>query len=187
VPPVGTYFSAWTSDASGTNNPLSHVVTNPNQNISYQLGALSGGQFALTVVENGRGRVEISPRTYRFNSGSLVTLTAEPDAGQDFIGWSGSANGFSNQVVVTMDQSKVINASFTKRPILRVGTPLEGLTEDGFRLTVLGEFGTPYTVLGSTNFADWITAGTVTNIYGTVQLTDLGATNLPFRFYKTGQ
>ncbi|MDA1277190.1 MAG: hypothetical protein O2960_24530, partial [Verrucomicrobia bacterium] len=183
LPPAGTYFSAWSGDASGTNNPLSLVVTNPNQNISYQLGALSGGQFALTVVENGRGRVEISPRAYRFNSGEIVTLTAVPDAAQDFIGWS-SAGGNNNQVVITMDQNNVINADFTKRPALRVGTPLEGLTEDGFRLTLLGEFGTPYTVLGSTILADWITAGTVTNIYGTVQLTDPVATNLLFRFYR---
>ena len=184
LPPAGTYFSAWSGDASGTNNPLSLGVTNPNQNIAYQLGALSGGQFALTVVENGRGRVEISPRTYRFNSGSLVTLTAVPDAAQDFIGWSGSTIGTSNQVVVTMDQSKVITATFTKRPSLRVGTPLEGFSEDGFRLTLLGEFGTPYTILGATNLQDWSAVGAVTNAYGTVQITDSGATNLPYRLYS---
>jgi hypothetical protein len=184
LPPAGTYFSAWSGDVSGTNNPLSLSVTNPNQSVSYQLGALSAGRYALTVVENGRGRVEISPRANDYNSGQTVTLTAVSDVAQDFIGWSGDASGTSNQVVATMDQSKVITATFTKRPSLRVGTPLEGLTEDGFRLTLFGEFGAPYTILGSTNLADWIAAGTVTNTYGIVQLTDPVATNLPFRFYR---
>lgn len=128
--------------------------------------------------------MDINPRAYRFTSGQAAALTAVPDAGQDFISWSGDATGANNPIAVVMDQTRVVTANFTKRPALRVGTPLEVLVEASFRLTLLGEFGTPYTIWGSTNFADWLTAGTVTNIYGTVQLTDPAATNLPLRFYR---
>ena len=83
-----------------------------------------------------------------------------------------------------MTSNKVITANFTKRPTMRVGTPLEGLVEDGFRLTVLGEFGSPYSILGTTNLLEWTPIGTVTNTYGTVQLTDSAATNLPYRAYR---
>ena len=145
--PGGTYFTSWSGDATGTRNPLSITVTNPNQSVAYQLGTLSAGQVALTIVENGRGHVEASPAGNHYTNGQTVTLSAVPDSAQDFVGWSGDANGLSNPLIVLMDKSKVITANFTKRPTLRVGTPLEGLVEDGFRLTVLGEFGATYTVL----------------------------------------
>jgi hypothetical protein len=184
LPPSGTYFSAWSGDASGTNNPLSIAVTNPNQSFSCQLGTLSAGQFALTVIENGRGHIGLNPLANYYISGQTVALTATPDAGQDFVGWSGDVTGSQNPLLVAMTQSKVITANFTKRPSLRVGTPLEGLIEGGFRLTLLGEFGTAYQILGSTNLAVWSEAGIVTNTYGTVQLTDSAATNLSYRFYR---
>ena len=138
----------------------------------------------MTVVENGKGRVVVIPGKSRYAINETVGLIPVADLGQEFIGWSGDATGTQNPLLVSMVQSRVITAQFTKRPSLRVGTPLEGLTENGFRLTVLREFGTPYTILGSTNLADWIAAGTVTNIYGTVQLTDPAATNLLRRFYR---
>jgi hypothetical protein len=184
LPPAGTHFLSWSGDANGTNNPLSITVTNPNQGFSYQLGALRVGQFALTVVENGRGHVEASPYANRHETGQTVTLTAVPDVAQGFIGWSGDANGSDNPLTVLMDASKTITANFTTRPTLRVGTPLEGLVEDGFRLTLQGEFGTRYSILGSTNLFDWTAVGSVTNRYGTVQLTDPAGTYLPWRFYR---
>jgi uncharacterized repeat protein (TIGR02543 family) len=184
LPPSGIYFAQWTGDASGTNNPLNVAVTNANQSVSAQFGTLSAGQFALTVIENGRGHVTTSPQASFYSSGQTVTLTATPDTGQGFVGWNGDATGTQNRLTVTMNSNQVITASFTKRPWLRVGTPLEGLVENGFRLTLMGEFGTPYSILWSTNFLNWTAAGTVTNTYGTVQFTDPAGTNLPARFYR---
>ena len=183
-PPTGTYFSSWSGDTSGTNNPLSVTVTNPNQSVSCLLGTLGVGQFALTIIENGQGHVAVSPLANYYTNGQLVTLTATPDPGQGFVGWNGDATGSANPLVVTMSQSKIITASFTKRPSLRVGTCVEGLVEDGFRLTLTGEFGTRYTIWTSTNLAEWTEAGTVTNTYGTAQFTDEAATNTPHRFYQ---
>ena len=58
------------------------------------------------------------------------------------------------------------------------------LTGQKTSLTLTGEFGTGYAILGSTNFLHWIPVGTVTNNYGTVQFADPSATNLPRRFYR---
>ena len=159
-------------------------MTAPNQSVSYQLGTLSAGQFALTVIEDGRGHVVANPQASFYSSGLSVTITAIPDAGQDFLGWTGAATGVQNPLPATITSNMLITASFTKRPSLEVGTPLEGLVEDGFRLTLTGEFGTNYALQGSTNLANWNQLGTVTNTYGTVQFTDLAATNLPRRFYR---
>ena len=184
LPPTGTCFLFWTGDASGTNNPTTLVITNPTPKVTCQLGALNAGETALTVIEDGRGSVITSPVASHYSSTQTVTLTPVPDQGQDFVGWSGDATGTQNPLVVTMNLSKVITASFTKRPSLEVGTPLEGLVEDGFRLTLIGEFGTNYALLASTNLADWTPVGTVTNTYGTVQFTDPAATDLPTRCYR---
>ena len=184
LPPAGTYFVSWSGNASGTNTPLSLTVTVPNESVSYQLGTLSAGQFALAVIEDGRGHVVPNPQANFYDSGQSVTLTAIPDAGQDFLGWTGAATGVQNPLAATMTSNMVIAASFTKRPSLEVGTPLEGLVEDGFRLTLTGEFGTAYAIWGSTNLLDWTAVGTVTNTYGTTQLTDPTAINLPRRFYR---
>lgn len=182
LPQADNYLAFW--GGAGSNNPLSYVVSAANPTVTAVFLALGVGQFPLTVIEAGRGHVTMNPQANSFTNGQPVVLTALPDPEQDFVAWSGDANGTQNPLLVTMTQSKVITATFTKRPRLRVSTPLEGLTEDGFRLAVLGEFATPYTVWGSTNLADWIAAGTLTNAFGVVQLTDSAATNLLHRFYK---
>ncbi|MCX6924582.1 MAG: hypothetical protein NT154_15410 [Verrucomicrobia bacterium] len=184
LPPLGTSFASWGGDISGTNNPATLTVTNPTQSVAYNLGALGPGQVALTIVENGQGQIAANPRANTYTNGQAVALVPTPDLGQNFIGWSGDATGTQNPLIVPMTQTKVITANFTKRPSLRAGTPLEGLVEDGFRLTLTGEFGTNYAILGSTNLTDWTPIGVVTNTYGTVQLTDPAATNLSHRSYR---
>jgi len=183
IPPPGTYFQNWTGDATGASNPISLVITTANPSVSCQFGALGSGEYSLTVVENGRGHVQVSPSANRYTS-QFVTLTALPDPGQDFVGWSGDANGTQSALLLQMNQSKTISVTFTTRPTLRVGTPVEGLSEDGFRLTIQGEFGTPYSVSSSTNLRDWNLVGTITNVFGTVQLTDPTATNQSATFYR---
>jgi len=157
---------------------------NPCARPAAVFSSLIGNKYTLTVIESGRGHVTLSPRANSYTNGQSVTLTAVPDAGQDFLGWSGAATGLQNPLTTTTTSNKLMTATFTERPSLRVGTPLEGLVEDGFRLTLTGEFGTPYAIWGSTNLIDWTAVGTVTNTYGTAQLTDGAAASLPYRFYR---
>jgi uncharacterized repeat protein (TIGR02543 family) len=44
----------------------------------------------------------------------VITLTATPDAGWSFAGWSGDSNSATNPVTVTMDSDKSITATFTQ-------------------------------------------------------------------------
>ena len=148
---------------------------------------MSGGQVALTAAPGRFGRVTTSPRANAYAFGVQVQLTATPDSGQTFLGWSGDASGTSNPLLVTMDQSKVITGSFTRRPTLTANTILDGPTSDGFRFTLLGEFGAQYRVDGSTNLTDWSPLIVLTNIYGKSQFTDPAGTNTPYRFYRAAQ
>ena len=184
LPASGNYLAFWGNAVTSTDNPLDFPVTQPNLTVTAVFQPLAVGQFALALVAEGGGKVAATPAANRYSSGASVRVTAQPDLGQEFVGWSGDAAGSSNPLTVAMSQSKAITAVFTKRPRLRVGTALEGLIEEGFRLTLTGEFGKQYEILGSTDLVNWMQAGTLTNVYGTSQFTDGSAKNQPRRFYR---
>jgi hypothetical protein len=78
---------------------------------------------------------------------------------------------------VTLNSNQVITASFTQRArLLGEGGP-ELLSQEGFRLTLTGEFGAVYQIVGSTDLSGWTPLGTV-------QFTDGTGTNRPQRFYR---
>jgi hypothetical protein len=186
VPTTGNYLAFWANAASGqTNNPLTFTVTNANPTVTAVFSSLGGTQTnALTVIPNGRGQVTLTPPGNRFPSNTNVVLRAMPEPGQEFLGWSGAASGSQNPLIVTMNSNKVITASFTKRSRLQMEGGLEVLRQDGFRLTLTGEFGVRYQILGSTDLSAWTPLATVTNDWGTVQFTDGEGTNWPQRFYQ---
>ena len=87
---------------------------------------------ALTVTLAGGGSVRSAPGgidcgtkcVAQFAAGSTVTLTATPDSGSAFLGWSGDCTGAA-ECTVTMDASRSLTATFaphgSKRWIAQVG------------------------------------------------------------------
>jgi Ca2+-binding RTX toxin-like protein len=81
------------------------------------------GGLTLTVNRTGNGRVVSSPPgidcgaacTADFVSGAAVTLTASPDAGWTFNGWTGACSG-TGPCTVTMDTAKTVGAAFLPPP-----------------------------------------------------------------------
>ncbi|MBU0943476.1 MAG: hypothetical protein KKE53_03390, partial [Proteobacteria bacterium] len=77
-------------------------------------------QFSLTVDTDGPGTVSSSPSgiacpgdcSEGYDANTEVTLTATPDAGSGFDGWSGDAD--CSDGVVTMDAAKNCTATFTE-------------------------------------------------------------------------
>jgi hypothetical protein len=82
-------------------------------------GVGGGGTSTLTVARVGGGVVLSSPAgivcgatcSASFNDGTVVSLTATPDAGFAFEAWSGGCSG-SGGCTITADQSKSVTASF---------------------------------------------------------------------------
>lgn len=54
-------------------------------------------------------------------------------------------------------------ASFKRRPRVLGESNPDLLSQDGFRLTLTGEFGAAREILGSTDWSGWTPLGTVTN------------------------
>jgi uncharacterized repeat protein (TIGR02543 family) len=184
VPQPGNYFGIWGNAGSGTNNPLSFTVTSANLTISSLFAVLGAGEFALSVVPDGGGQVSVYPRANRYNSGQSVSLTATPDPGQTFVGWTGDATGAENPLTVMMNQSKSITATFTKPLSLSVDSRAGFHNQEAFQVTVHGDFGAQYQVETTTNFVDWLPSVIVTTPYGTAQFADPSVTNVPMRFYR---
>ena len=175
VPGPTRYFGVWGDAASGNTNPLYFAITNLNPTISCLFPSLGANQVSLTVIENGDGRVNVSPRANVYNVGSYVTLTALPNAGQSFLAWTNDAQGTNNPLSVLLDRSEIIEAQFTKRPSLSARPPLEGPTPEGFRFALAGEWLQPYRIDASTNLMDWNSFVVFTNTYGRTQFTDSSA------------
>ena len=78
--------------------------------------------LAISKDGTGSGTVTSSPAGIDcgqtcetdFGNGVQVTLTAAPDASSTFTGWSGAGCAGSGTCTVTMDQARVVTASFTR-------------------------------------------------------------------------
>lgn len=68
--------------------------------------------YTLTAnAENGT--ITLYPAGGTYLSGTVVTVTATPDSGFKFSGWSGDLSGSENPATITIDGNKSITANFT--------------------------------------------------------------------------
>src|SRR5215510_13026737 len=81
-------------------------------------------QFMLTLNPAGSGAIAAQPSsvTGKYDAGTTVTLTAQPDAGFAFTGWSDDCSGSNTTCVVTMDRNRTVGATFTAQYSLFVTT-----------------------------------------------------------------
>jgi hypothetical protein len=116
TPDAGSTFTGWTGACSGTG---SCIVTMDN---AKSVGAsFAIEEFPLTITRVGPGTVTSSPAgifcgascSANYNSGTLVTITATPDAGASFAGWSGACSGTASSCTVAMDMARNVTATFT--------------------------------------------------------------------------
>ncbi len=111
-------FSGWTGDCAGTQSTCTFNVSGENSvTANFVLAAAGGGggggaSFKIAISKNGKGTVTTNPTGTSFASGTVVTLTATPDAGQPWIGWGGACSGTSTTCSLTMTADKSVTANF---------------------------------------------------------------------------
>ena len=101
----GWSFVRWSGDSTGTTNVTTVVMNGPRT-----VQALFG--TSLNLFTNGNGQVQLNPPTGPYVYGSMVQLTAVPSPGNYFFGWSGSASGFANPLVISATDASGITALF---------------------------------------------------------------------------
>ncbi len=111
---TGTQY-VWSSWSDGLGN--SHTVS-PGSATTYTANFTK--QYQLTMNTGTGGQV--SPASGFFDSGQVVQVSATPNSGYQFAGWTGSGvgsfTGASNSASVTMTEPIVETASFTQNQAL---------------------------------------------------------------------
>jgi hypothetical protein len=133
TPEAGSHFVRWSGACSGTGSCQVAMGAARTANAEF-----ARNPVALTVSKtgNGRGLVTSFPVGIRcgvdcsadFPSGLLVTLSAVPEAGSTFAGWSGACTG-SGPCRIRVDQATAVTATFTRRSValaLNLSEPVEG-------------------------------------------------------------
>lgn len=188
IPNSGSFFSLWSSAASGDINPLKFTVSAANPSISCLFQPLAINQFALAVSTEGLGSVSITPRANRYPAGSSVTVTAAPSPDQRFLAWSGSLTGTVNPATLIVDTNKTVTAHFTRKPRLNAVSCLGSLSNEGFQMNLTGNLGAGYLILATEQLEPvpltWTPLVVVTNSLGTTTIIDFTSTNSPRRFYR---
>lgn len=142
VPAEGWVFNGWNGDITSSNNPAT-ITMDSDKSVTADFVQLAV-RFNLTVNTTGEGSV--SPAGGSFSRGAIVQLTAEPEDGWRFTGWSGGMNSTANPLTITMDGSKLLIAQFEQIPlkysltVLASGqgevSPTSGTYETGTAVTI---------------------------------------------------
>ncbi|MGB5322401.1 InlB B-repeat-containing protein, partial [Lutimonas sp.] len=126
VPDDEWRFVEWSGDHTGTENPI-QLTMDQAMSITAKFEKVS---YALTIEIEGNGTVneEIvqAKSTTDYDSGTTVKLTAIPDDGWIFVGWSGDHTGTENPIQLTMDEPMSITAKFENTWIIPISIWLFG-------------------------------------------------------------
>ncbi len=138
TPSNGYVFQQWNGACSG--NGSCEVVMNSDKVVAavFVEEGSEISEFELAVSKVGSGSVTSSPAgidcgsdcAHDFSDGESVTLTASPDAGQLFIGWSGACSG-TNSCEVSMTQARSVTANFQQDSSVELFTMNVSVTGDG--------------------------------------------------------
>ncbi len=107
--PSGTFTASHFEDTTSFYG-IADVVFSPTT--SYTLSVSKTGSGTGTVTSNPAGINCGATCSASYNSGTSVTLTATPDSGSTFTGWSGDCTG-TGTCIVSMTSAKSVTASFT--------------------------------------------------------------------------
>jgi uncharacterized repeat protein (TIGR02543 family) len=113
----GSRFTGWSGACTGT---TCSVTMNEAKNVTANFDFIT---FNLTVAKVGNGSITSNPagidcgadcdEAFRsMTPATPVTLTATPDAGYKFIGWTGGCRGTATTCTVSMNAAKSVTATF---------------------------------------------------------------------------
>jgi ELWxxDGT repeat protein len=116
-------FTSWGGACAGDPDNVCNVTMDQARSVSAFFGGGGPTTFPLNVTVNGSGDVTSNPAgitcpgdcSENYTDGTLVTLTADPDAGNNFQGWSGACTGTST-CQVTMNAARSVTATFVAGP-----------------------------------------------------------------------
>lgn len=118
----GSVFEGWNGGGCAGSARTCTVTMDASRDI----GAAFARSFTLTVKRAGSGTGKVTSDVDEIDCGlkcsanmiqdEVVVLTAEPDPGHVFSGWSGACTGTGDECTVTMSAARAVTATFTQVP-----------------------------------------------------------------------
>ncbi|MBL9166742.1 MAG: immunoglobulin domain-containing protein [Verrucomicrobiales bacterium] len=170
-PEAGNQFVSWGGAGSGAVNPLVLQITRTNPTVR-ALFLSSGNDFPLVVEPTGAGSVVVFPRQNLYTNGQSVLLIASPEAGQEFLGWTGDVEASTNRLTLRMTQRSIIQARFTSKPSLKMIYCLNPKRAEDLRLEIQSDLGASLSLERSQNLTSWTSWLTLTNTLGYLLVPD---------------
>jgi hypothetical protein len=130
-PSVGSLFSHWSGDLTGSANPANIEMTS-SRTVYAHFAPIP--QYTVTTSVSGQGTITLNPAGGTYPSNTVVTATATPAQGWAFANWTGDAEGNSNPLSINVDQNKSIIANFAELPAI-VQPPANVTTNSGSTVT----------------------------------------------------
>lgn len=118
TPNAGSTFAGWSGACSGTGSCT--VTMNSAQAVTATFNLAVTVNPTLTITTSGTGSGTVSPSPagtscgsgcLSFAAGTVVALTAAPNTGSTFAGWSGACSG-TGRCTVTMNSNQTVTATF---------------------------------------------------------------------------
>ncbi|MCC6145651.1 MAG: hypothetical protein IT368_17730 [Candidatus Hydrogenedentes bacterium] len=131
-PGNGFVFSNWVGNVANTNAATTTVTMNQNQTVT-AVFTQSQPTFTLTTNVSGNGSVTRNPNAASYTSGTVVTVTAVPGTGAQFVNWTGDAvaNANSATTTITMNANKSITANFQAQTPAQISVNPGGTVDFG--------------------------------------------------------
>lgn len=123
TPAANQNFTGWTGACTGAATSCT-VTMGQARTVGATFQAVVGTNFALNVAVSGSGSVVSNPAgincgstcSANFASGTTVTLSATPAAGQVFTSWSGACAGTQPSCTLQLTQVRATQAVFAAAP-----------------------------------------------------------------------
>jgi regulation of enolase protein 1 (concanavalin A-like superfamily) len=103
-------FDSWSGDLSGSDNPDT-ISIDGSKTVTATFTA-DPALYTLTLNAVGNGTVAKDPDQSTYGCGQAITLTATPDLGWFFGGWSGDHSGTENPDTITIYGSQTVTGTF---------------------------------------------------------------------------
>jgi hypothetical protein len=125
IPDYGYKFSGWSGACNGTG--ACTVTMTKSKSVTALFTPLPTKKLSVSLLGNGKGTVSADPPdkfackysgcSGSYPVGTVVTLTATPDASSDFAGWSGACTsaGMNPTCTATLTKDLAAGAKFSKK------------------------------------------------------------------------
>ena len=143
---TGYHFVNWSGASTSTTSPCT-ILMDAAKTLTANF-ALNSVTYTLTtaVTPPGAGSVTLSPAGGSYNAGQVVTVTANPNSGYQFSGFSGGISGTTNPATITMNGNATVTATFITAPN---GTAAKWLSGPTIPAASLGSNGDYYLQTGT--------------------------------------